>query len=111
MQLLLQSRIGTLNIEFCRDLHIRIFMAFASLGFDDHQWFSTEDLKVLVDQGMVDIAAKEHTLAEKKLAKSSYDAEGKKFPESQMEGAQAAVDQLKAELAPYQAELEQRQKS
>ena len=41
---LAKCRIASLNIDFCRDLHVRVFNAFASLGFDDHGWFSTEDL-------------------------------------------------------------------
>jgi hypothetical protein len=28
---------------FVRDLHTRIFRAFATLGFDDHGWMSTQD--------------------------------------------------------------------
>src|SRR5262245_34629966 len=45
---LASARIASLNREFTRDLHLRIFRAFASLGFDDHCWFSSGDLRALV---------------------------------------------------------------
>jgi len=47
----------TLHPDFARDLHMRVLGAFASLGFDDHSWLSTEDLRWLVTQGQTDIAA------------------------------------------------------
>jgi hypothetical protein len=40
-----------LNVDFKRDLHQRLFRAFASLGFDDDKWWSDEDLKFLVAKG------------------------------------------------------------
>src|SRR5262249_32576213 len=63
-----KCRIASLNLEFCRDLHVRIFNAFASLGFDDYGWFSTVDLKALVDQGLLDLANLEADLAKKVAA-------------------------------------------
>jgi len=52
-------RIGRLNAEFARDFHLRMFRAFASLGFDDHSWMATADLEWLVKSGRAEIAAAE----------------------------------------------------
>ena len=38
-------RIAVLSADFCRDLHLRVFRAIASLGFDDHRWFATDELR------------------------------------------------------------------
>jgi hypothetical protein len=40
-----------LAADFTRDLHQRLFRAFASLGFDDDNWWTDEDLKFLVAKG------------------------------------------------------------
>src|ERR1700730_7053236 len=56
-QFLEARRTLTLPSDFARDLHVRVFGAFASLGFDDHSWPSTEDLQWLGNQGKTDLAA------------------------------------------------------
>jgi hypothetical protein len=105
---LAHHRIGTLNIEFCRDLHLRLFAAFASLGFDDHCWFSTDDLQALVDQGRADLAALDRDLAQKRAARSAFAAEGQQLPDRDMETAQRKCEELKERLAPYEQELSSR---
>ena len=40
-----------LNDEFARDLQLRIFRAFASLGFDDMRWWSDGDLGLIARKG------------------------------------------------------------
>jgi hypothetical protein len=41
----------TLDSEFRKDLHQRLFRAFASLGFDDEKWWTNSDLAYLIGQG------------------------------------------------------------
>jgi hypothetical protein len=105
-----KCRIASLSIDFCRDLHVRIFNAFASLGFDDHAWFSTEDLKAVVDHGQADLAALEAELAKKVAAQSSHAAEGKSIPLKDLEAAQGKLEEFRLKLAPYQLELEKRKR-
>ncbi len=105
-----KCRIASLNIEFCRDLHVRVFNAFASLGFDDHGWFSLEDLQALVDHGLAELTAMDAELAKKKAAHSSQAAEGKSFPPKEIESAQAKVEEFRAKFTPYQQELEKRKR-
>ena len=56
---IVQRRIATLNSDFLRSLHTRLFNSFASLGFDDQGWPSTQDLQWIVTQGQADIAKAE----------------------------------------------------
>lgn len=37
-----------LEAEYVRDLHLRVFRAFSSLGFDDTGWWSDQDLELVV---------------------------------------------------------------
>lgn len=105
-----KCRIATLAIEFCRDLHVRLFNAFASLGFDDHAWPSTPDLQWIVDQGMADLKALETEISKMHSAKSSIEAQGGKFAATPLENAQATCQEFKEKLGPYIHELEQRSK-
>lgn len=49
------NRVATLNAEFARDLHSRLFNSFASMGFEDDRWMSDDDLDWLISQGTLDI--------------------------------------------------------
>lgn len=105
------KRIGRLNIDFARDLHLRIFRAFASLGFDDHRWMSTEDLRWLVSRGRSETTSAEAALREAETALHAAQAQGFKNPnerqhlERAVADAQAALVRLRFQLAPYEAEL------
>jgi hypothetical protein len=105
-----KSRIATLTIDFCRDLHVRLFNAFASLGFDDHGWPSTADLQWIVNQGDADVKALETELSKKKAAKASNEAQGKKFPDGEIENAERACQEFHQKLDPYVLELDKRSK-
>lgn len=48
-------RVARLHEDFRRDLHVRIFRAFASLGFDDVGWFSDSDLQWVIATAEQDI--------------------------------------------------------
>jgi hypothetical protein len=88
------QRIGRLSAAFARDLHLRLHRAYASLGFDDIAWFSTEDLDWIVNKGREELQAK-------KAAQSKLQFAGGAMPEGSIEDAERT-------LQPYIDELERR---
>lgn len=52
-----KHRIGTLHIDFRRDLHTRLFVAIAKQGFDDNGWYSDADLELLIAHGRAKVSA------------------------------------------------------
>lgn len=106
------KRIGILHQDFVRDLHARIFRVFASLGFDDHRWFSTDDLEVLVARGENDLLACKKVLQDKVLEDKSQKAQGggSVVPAKVIAEAEEAVRSMEDKLRPYQCELERRGK-
>ncbi len=101
-------RIGTLHIDFCRALHTRLFTAFASLGFDDYDWTSNEDLRWLADAGQTDLLKQEAEVSAIRTKKSSLEAQGKNFAEKELTNAQGVLDELKVLVQPYLDELARR---
>lgn len=106
-----ERRIGRLSPDFARDLHLRLLRTFASLGFDDVAWLSDNDLEWVLKKGRSELAAAEVQLHEKDAASSQKSFEGGQFPASQVVDAQGKVDELKARLAPFEAEAERRSKA
>ena len=51
-----KQRVFHLEDAFVRDLHLRIYNAFASLGFQDEAWLSDEDLSIVVAIARADLA-------------------------------------------------------
>ena len=108
-------RVARLLSDFARDLHLRIFRAFASLGFDDRQWFSNNDLKMICS-----VAALEESKARIALENSRLDLEkalrADKPPNEkhkiQLENAvknhENALRKTQKESADYRAELQRR---
>jgi hypothetical protein len=107
-QFLAGRRSLTLHPDFARDLHMRVLGAFASLGFDDHRWPSTEDLQWLVNQGKADIAAARAVVRQFEAQKASRGAEGIQFKESDLTMAQEKLQKLEERVAPYERELQNR---
>jgi hypothetical protein len=102
------QRIGTLHIDFCRALHVRLFTSFAPLGFDDDHWASDEDLKWLANAGQTELHQQEAAVSAIRTKKSSLEAQGKQFAEKELTTAQETLDELRAEVQPYIKELERR---
>jgi hypothetical protein len=107
------KRIGHLQDEFARDLHTRLFRAFATLGFDDHRWMSTQDLNWLVSRGR-----RERLEAEVETARTALlagEAQGFRHPndkqklERAVTDAQAILDKLRPTVTPFEEELTRRQ--
>jgi hypothetical protein len=103
-----ERRIGTLNGDFVRDLHIRVFRAFASLGFEDEGWLSDDDLNWLLAAGETDLKEAEFELSQAEANKAARDAEGKQHSQSEIERLSAKAYSLQERLAPYRAEKERR---
>ena len=90
--------------EFARDLHLRIFRAFASLGFDDEGWYSDEDLKWLIDEGSKEVGTLKASITAEKSKAEASGSTAKSSLEKQLET-------LEKKIAPFRAELELRDPS
>jgi hypothetical protein len=113
---LASARIASLNQEFAHDLHLRIFRAFASLGFDDHRWFSSDDLRALVAVADRDEAKHNADLltvrARLKLGESQgfhHESEKKKL-EKEGTRLEEVLAKLREQIAPFRGELARRDK-
>ena len=108
------TRVACLDTSFARDLHQRLFRAFASLGFDDQGWYSTDDLKVLVTLGEVAIARAhaEHLEALARALTGETQAYNKPTEKTHLANEEAKkkkeLEKLEQELAPLRAEFERR---
>jgi hypothetical protein len=103
-----QHRIGTLSTAFARDLHVRLFVAFASLGFDDHQWFSDEDLVWLVAKGREDLSRTEQELRSAQRARAEAEASGKQFSQKDLTQKMEVMKKIQRDLRPFEDEAERR---
>jgi hypothetical protein len=101
-----EHRIGRLTIEFARDLHLQLFRAFSSLGFDDHNWFPKEDLEWLVATGRKDLGAIEQKLRDAREAEARARAEGRQFNTSEIEKQRKSLEEMQAKLRPFEESLQ-----
>jgi hypothetical protein len=108
-QFLVEHRRVRLASDFQRDLHQRLFRAFASLGFDDERWWTDEDLKVLVEKGKalhqeqlagVDAARAELTT----LQMASGERKGENKTKDNVKQAEKEAAETKALLEPLLTE-------
>ncbi|HEX3657041.1 MAG TPA: hypothetical protein VHV55_14600 [Pirellulales bacterium] len=105
-------RIATLEPDFQRDLHFRLFGAFARLGFDDHGWLTDQDLDWLLAIGEHEVAKKTTELAEVRAALASQHASGAVVAKAKehegrakrRDALQAEINTLELKLQPYRAE-------
>jgi hypothetical protein len=102
------NRIAVLNHEFVRDLHVRLFRAVATLGFDDHRWLSDSDLEWLVDSGRADLLKAQSKTQELRAKKSSLQAQGGRFEPKELDAAEEAEQALRESLRPYDQEHQRR---
>ena len=104
-------RVATLAPDFARDLHLhlRVLRAFASLGFDDHRWPSTEDLQWLATQGQADLAAAGLAVRQLEAQEASREAEGTQFKEADLANARRRLAELQDRVRPFEQELARRQ--
>lgn len=97
-----------MNSDFLRSLHTRLFSSFASLGFDDHAWPSTQDLQWIVTQGQADLAKADGEVKQLEAQKCSQDAKGKSFEEKPLKNASKVLAELRLKVNPFKDELARR---
>lgn len=105
-----------LDPEYSRDLQIRIFAAFAPLGFDDQRCLSSPDLGLLILAGRADVSKAETELALAKQSLAREQAEGAKTEkiaglQGNVSKLQTTLDKQTSALAPYIAEQKRRETS
>ena len=108
---LAEKRVATLNIDFACHLHVKLFNAFASMGFDDHRWPSDTDLEWLVIQGRKDIAAQNAVVLQLQADQVAKAAEGNQkagADDKNLAAAQRKFTELTELVKPYEEELARR---
>ena len=106
-----EHRVASLDPEFSRDLHVRLFNVFARLGFDDHRWLSDADLDVIINAGQQEHNALQQKALEAESAIHKQEAAGRPVPEKQrsdLAAARAKAESALAALAPYLGERARR---
>jgi hypothetical protein len=98
-----KHRFAKLHIDFQRDLHTRVFQAFATLGFEDITWFSDADLNYLVEVGKAEIGVLQ---SEKVRLEASSQADGGNGNDTKSVVNKAEV--LEKKIKPFQTELDKR---
>jgi hypothetical protein len=112
-----QKRVGRLHGDFCRDLHTRIFRAFATLGFDDHSWMSDHDLSWAVARGRHELLEAQSTVERARASLLAAQAQGfrndgeKRQLEKAVTDAQGKLEELTSRLKPYIEEQAKRQQA
>lgn len=102
-----------LNPEFARDLHVRLFHAFARLGFDDDAWWTNSDLDLVARKGAAEVAALQAHVqgleAQEAVLKTSDGSKRElKQVEEQLKERRPALASAQDELEPILRELERR---
>lgn len=100
-------RIARLDPNFAKDLHLSVSRSFASLGFDDNSWWTTEDLECLIAQGEADIKLLEAEKAQHESVAVYADAGGVEPPEAKKDHDQL-IETLNTKLEPLREELARR---
>ena len=101
-------RIARLNADFCRDLQLRLFRSYASLGFDDLSWFPTEDLQSLMQFAQTEVSRAQSKVDELKATKERQLLQSLRFNEADLTTAEKALNQLNERFGPYRSELDRR---
>jgi hypothetical protein len=106
-------RAWRLQVDFARDLHVRLFNSFARLGFDDHGWYADADLAIMVTEGQKQLHEAEVSLDEAQQAVQQKEAKSEPVPgdmRKNIERRRADVEAARKELQPYLDEQQRREK-
>jgi len=115
--LLLTHRVATLNDDFTRDLHVRLFNAVARLGFEDYGWLPMMDLEWITQAARQDHAKKTSELSTKQADYKGREAAGfenekhKTSLQREIANLESDVKALTETLKPYEAEIARRHAS
>lgn len=110
-------RVARLEPDFQRDLHRRIFESFVYLGFNDSEWYNSDDLEWITLAGKADVAksaANELEASRKVVSRTAAgQAETNKTKNIAVEKVafESSKRKVEEELAPLVAELEKRKPS
>lgn len=99
-------RVARLSEQFLRALPVRLFGAFARIGFDDYQWFPTVDLELVVNCGRAYLSELDASACEKQADVHLHTTDPKRVKD--LTSAQQKRDLFKLELESYIKELERR---
>jgi hypothetical protein len=102
------KRVAGLHSDFTRDLHVRLFRAVASLGFDDDGWLSDADLEWLLNRGRTDLMAAQAKTQELKTQQASQKAKGGPFDHRQLTASENNEQSISGSLLPYEEEHKRR---
>ncbi len=108
MTFLNTRRVGRLNGDFTRDLNLRVFVAFASLGFSDEGWLSDDDLNWLVETGQGQLREAEAELQKAVAEKTGRVAHGTQYDEKKIPGLEKKGVLLQRQVEPYIKEKQSR---
>jgi hypothetical protein len=108
-----EHRLGRLSPDFLRALPVRVHGSIARVGFDDHDWYSNEDLELLVLAGRAAIAKTDAAIAARStkravLGATKGDPHESKQESKLQEAALAKRTRLAEQLKPLSDELERR---
>ncbi len=109
-----RHRVATLDEDFRRDLHRRIFSSFASLGFDDSTWYSDQDLNWLVDVGRQELSKLKNDIAMNAAEISKNIASGSSGRNTSLNSAVQSLQEkartLEGKLGDFESELAKRRR-
>ena len=108
LEFVTKHRIGRLHVQFARDLHLRIFRAFASLGFDSQNWLSDPDLNWLTKQAKTDIAKLEAELREAQTEFAKKQSAGESAPEERVKKLTKKLESFRESTMPFLKEVDSR---
>ena len=103
-----ERRICRLRTAFCHDLHHRLFRSYASLGFDDHAWFPTKDLEMVIERGERELTAATLKHQEVKTTQSRQEFNAGQFNSKDLTEAETKIGEIEKKLVPFKLELEKR---
>lgn len=106
-----RSRIARLTPDFIRDLHVRIFRTFASLGFDDISWYSTDDLEWLEGKGKSEILKSQKAIQDTENKQNGLKAAGRQMSSQEakeLDASRAGLIVLSQEVQQLTEELKRR---
>jgi len=101
-------RTATLAEEFRRDLHRRIFSSVATLGFDDHGWYPSQDLEWVIAVGKKELSEIEAQIsakeAEMKKNVASGDSHKNEPLTRDIDKLSTKANEIRQELQLFEAE-------
>jgi hypothetical protein len=104
-------RIWRLQEEFLHDLHTRMFLTFARLGFDDYAWFADVDLSIMITEGEAEVASIQAEVSAAEQAVQAREANNQEVAEAArktVESKRKALQKAQDALKPYLEERKRR---